>query len=586
MIKLLYYYVTLLGNFDEQKTDNSIRTTRRDLSDIFECSGRNVIHLLNKMEEEGWILREKGNGRGNKTRISFLKTIEEILLDNVQKAISNEESVNLFRLLEKYYWLGENAQGIMVLLFGLNNSDGIQGDSNEESLTFPYFRKLFSLDPIQVKRQTESHLIREIFNTLVIYNAKASQYSPNIAHYWERDSLGCNWTFYLRKGVFFHHGKELTSKDIKFTFERMKGTDFDWIFQSIKSIQCVTDYMIRFTLSKPQFMWLSILSSFKCAIVPFNYGGKSAKEFQLKPIGTGPFRVDRHEDDYLMLKAHTSYFEARAHLDRINILFLPTMEKYFTYHQSTENTADYLPFHLMDSAESNYESFEKRNLSIKYLLWNVTKTELDKEERKKVEEVIDKSLLVKDLGYPRQETVGFLMGNVETNVPIKTGLNSGSVELTILAHDLKPDVDDLYYIKERCEQNGIQIKLVIVPFEDFSKDKYVQKADLILSEYVLAENDEMGLLSLFMSKENTLDKVLPDNYRKEVNVLLEKIWSEKEEEQRRKFFIAIENILLHNHLVFPLYSTYQRGFFNQNLLGVNITNHGLVSFKELFFRRN
>src|ERR1700736_5059179 len=45
---------------------------------------------------------------------------------------------------------------------------------------------------------------------------------PDLAHSWEIARDGTSYTFHLRKGVMFHDGAELTSDDIKATFDRIR----------------------------------------------------------------------------------------------------------------------------------------------------------------------------------------------------------------------------------------------------------------------------------------------------------------------------------------------------------------------------
>ena len=52
--------------------------------------------------------------------------------------------------------------------------------------------------------------------------------SPDLglAHKWEMSPDGLTWTFYLRKGVKFHDGVELTAKDVKFSIELTHAPGF------------------------------------------------------------------------------------------------------------------------------------------------------------------------------------------------------------------------------------------------------------------------------------------------------------------------------------------------------------------------
>ena len=62
--------------------------------------------------------------------------------------------------------------------------------------------------------------MQNIFDNLVRIDEKL-QPQPQLATRWTADDQGKTWTFYLRPGVKFHHGKALTAQDVVFTIERI-----------------------------------------------------------------------------------------------------------------------------------------------------------------------------------------------------------------------------------------------------------------------------------------------------------------------------------------------------------------------------
>ena len=62
--------------------------------------------------------------------------------------------------------------------------------------------------------------MQNIFDNLVRIDEKL-QPQPQLATRWTADDQGKTWTFYLRPGVKFHHGKSLTAQDVVFTVERI-----------------------------------------------------------------------------------------------------------------------------------------------------------------------------------------------------------------------------------------------------------------------------------------------------------------------------------------------------------------------------
>jgi len=76
-------------------------------------------------------------------------------------------------------------------------------------------------------------------------------FEPRLAESWERiDDTTMRFT--LRKGVKFHSGNELTSKDVEFTFQRLKESpDFKAIFQPFSGINIIDDYTFDLVTSEP-----------------------------------------------------------------------------------------------------------------------------------------------------------------------------------------------------------------------------------------------------------------------------------------------------------------------------------------------
>ena len=62
-----------------------------------------------------------------------------------------------------------------------------------------------------------------MFDNLVRHNPLDSGKTiiPDLAHSWEIAKDGKTYTFFLRKGVQFHDGAELTADDVKATFDRI-----------------------------------------------------------------------------------------------------------------------------------------------------------------------------------------------------------------------------------------------------------------------------------------------------------------------------------------------------------------------------
>ena len=120
---------------------------------------------------------------------------------------------------------------------------------------------------------------------------------PLLAESWTVSSDGLTWTFKLRKGVQWHDGKPFTADDVVFTVEEVwlkhsPDTMSRWKPLGL-TVSKVDDHTILFNFKKAYAFTTNYLSSHFGPIVPKHlFEGKDVptNPFNLKPIGTGPFK--------------------------------------------------------------------------------------------------------------------------------------------------------------------------------------------------------------------------------------------------------------------------------------------------------
>ena len=151
------------------------------------------------------------------------------------------------------------------------------------------------------------------------------KFQGELAERWESSEDLKTWTFYLRKGVKFHHGKELGAEDVIATFRMIAdpatASSARTYMDLVEAFEAVDKYTVRFKLKIPYAGFAELMVERQMKIVPSDRMDKLATE----PSGTGPFKLKSWvPGDRLELVKHTEYFEkGLPRLDGVTFRIMP-----------------------------------------------------------------------------------------------------------------------------------------------------------------------------------------------------------------------------------------------------------------------
>src|SRR3989475_295247 len=117
--------------------------------------------------------------------------------------------------------------------------------------------------------------------------------APALAESWTVSPDGLTYEFVLRRGVKFHNGEPVTAEDVKFSFERYRGSANKTLKERIAAVETPDPGRVRFRLKQP---WPDFVMFYSTAtgagwIVPKKYVEKVGDDgFKKAPIGAGPYR--------------------------------------------------------------------------------------------------------------------------------------------------------------------------------------------------------------------------------------------------------------------------------------------------------
>src|SRR4030088_2339587 len=132
------------------------------------------------------------------------------------------------------------------------------------------------------------------------------------------------YVFHLHRGVTFHDGRALTSRDVKWTFDsllegKIRSTK-SAAYRSVEHIEAPDYFTVVFHLKEPNATLLWNLSEGASGIVPYG----SLDQISRKPIGSGPFKfVSAEQDKEVIVERNDNYWGTKARLARVRFTVVP-----------------------------------------------------------------------------------------------------------------------------------------------------------------------------------------------------------------------------------------------------------------------
>jgi peptide/nickel transport system substrate-binding protein len=181
-----------------------------------------------------------------------------------------------------------------------------------------------NLDP-RIGTDAFSERIDELLFDSLVRKDEHFDLHPWVAESWQiPDPL--TYVFQLRSGIRFHDGTPLTAKDVKWSIDSMtNGTVISsktatTSYQHIANIEAKDDRTVIFHMKEPDSGLLWNLSDGAMGIVP--YGSDS--RFNLHPIGSGPFKfVKNEQDNEVVVVRNDDYWAEKPKVERVRFAVVP-----------------------------------------------------------------------------------------------------------------------------------------------------------------------------------------------------------------------------------------------------------------------
>lgn len=504
----------------------------------------------------------------------------------------------------------------------------------DDSLVFKYneHANINTLDPAFSRTLQDTWVCNQLFNGLVQLDNDLN-ILPSIAKNWKISEDGLTYSFNLRNDVYFHKhelfGKDSTrnvvATDFEYSFNRLRDDKIaapgSWVLNKVDDFKAVNDSLFEIKLTQPFPAFIGLLTMKYCSVVPKEVVEHYGNEFRSKPIGTGPFKFKRWEENIkLIFRKNNHYFETDStgkslpYLESIAITFLPDKQSEFL--QFAQGNIDFL-----NSLDASYKDElltadgklrEQYAKSVKMTRGPYLNTEylgfyLDSDTPEIQSELIRKAI---NYGFDREKMIIYLrngIGNPANGgfIPIglpgydesigftyqpekskqmieqfkeESGITNPEITLTTTSNYLS----FCEFIQRELEKNGLKVNVDVMPEATLRTARSNGKVDMFRSSWIADYLDAENYLSIFYSKNFAPNGSNYFHFKSEVfDSLYDKAFTITNIEERKHLYTTMDSIAMQKTIMVPLYYDEVVRFTQKNVKGLEINPINLLDLKRV-----
>jgi peptide/nickel transport system substrate-binding protein/oligopeptide transport system substrate-binding protein len=281
-----------------------------------------------------------------------------------------------------------------------------------------------TFDPARIVDVYGGSVAQQVFDGLVRFDQTLT-IAPALAEFWKLSRDGLTWTFTLRKGVRFHHGREVTADDVVFSLTRLLdprvksgaadllsvvrgAADFrEGRARSVAGLTALDRHTVQIVLTEPFTGFASVLAVRHASIVPRDLVERDPERFGMSPSGTGPFRFERWErGKEIVLTAYREYFDGPPGLARVIYRVFPGEPSDAMYEEFERGGLEDSPLPVRNYraavADTRYQHVKRAMFSVRFYGFNTRVKPLDdRRVRQAINHAVNREALIEELSHGR-----------------------------------------------------------------------------------------------------------------------------------------------------------------------------------------
>ena len=518
----------------------------------------------------------------------------------------------------------------VFLLFSCGNNS----NSDKNHLVFKYneHKNIGSLDPAFAKDNADIWAINQLFNGLVQMDENLNV-QPCIAKNWTISEDALTYSFSLRNDVQFHKhelfGNDSTrtvkASDFEYSFNRLLDKKIappgSWTLNKVDHFQAVNDTIFQIRLKQAFPAFLGLLTMKYCSVVPKEIVEHYNSDFRSNPIGTGPFKFKRWEENLkLIFRKNDTYFESDIngnqlpYLEAVAITFLPDKQSEFL--QFAQGNIDFVSGldasykdelltangTLRPLYENDVNMIRGPYLNTEYLAFFM-ETELPEIQsvilRKAINYGFDRQKMMtylrNGIGIPAyggfipkglpgyDDTIGFSFQPEKAKQLVEefkteTGISTPEITITTTSNYLS----FCEYIQRELQKIGIAVNVDVIPAATLKDAKANGKLDLFRASWVADYPDAENYLSLYYSKNFAPNGPNYTHFKSELfDQWYEEAFTITDTKKRERLYTKMDSLVMAKTPVVPLFYDEVVRFTRKDVSGLGINPINLLDLKRV-----
>lgn len=226
-----------------------------------------------------------------------------------------------------------------------------------------------TLDPPMQLSTNDIITTQSTYDNLVMVQPDLTM-KPELATSWRASDDLKSYTFELREGVKFHHGKDFKAEDVVFSYNRLLDPILDSPARTtmgiIEHMEVLGDHTIRFDLGSASAFFPETLSMYQARITASDI---DPARLTSESFGTGPFMLTEYlPGERTVMARNPNYWEeGRPYLDEVTFILIPEPETraealksgdvdliYLMQHTSARSINDHTDTTVLETASPSY----------------------------------------------------------------------------------------------------------------------------------------------------------------------------------------------------------------------------------------